>query len=306
MDSLLQIRNFQNLLGRELDWSDRARVSAVCKASRGALCDPEALRTHLERVRRSVLDIGRALKEEERVERKLNKSVHKYIRRPLPQDARRLEADFGITNANSSYVVRMAVLLLAFSLEHPQYTTHLNKFMDDFMDTEESNSGVPRSDDDTIRALTEGFTRFGVAYAMIQVPSIGSQTSKHARTSFWFFTPEREHSFHFYYVGFVWYAMTVMIQNFTHESLDPSIERAIELVLEPFARLQNARNAVLEIVQRGSEDVRRIGLPKLTERWDLMIHVLSKPIEDQTLSIKRNFGRFRMDIEKLIRRTGRK
>ena len=306
MDSLLQIRNFQNRIGRELDWSDRARVSAVCKASRDALCDPEALRTHLERVRRSVQDLGRALKEEERVEQKLNKSVHKYIRQPLPQDARRLEADLGFSNTNSSYVVRMAVLLLAFSLEYPQYATHLNKFMDDFMATEESNSGVPRSDDDTIRALTEGFTRSGVAYAMIQVPSIGSQTSNDVRTSFRFFTPERQHLFHFYYVAFVWYAVTVMIQNFTHESLDPSIERAIGLVLEPFTRLRDARNAVLEIVQRGSEDVRRIGLPKLTERWDSMNRVLSRPIEDQTLSIKRNFGRFKMDIETLIRRTGRK
>ena len=303
MDSLLQIRNFQNLLGRELNWRDRARVSAVCKASRDSLCDPEALRAHLGRVQRSIKDLGRALQEEERLEEDLDASVYGYFEDALPEDTRRLEGSFDLPAKDSSYVVRMAVLIIAFSLDYPQYVKHLRKM------NQSLSSGMPWTDEDAFHDLSEGFSRSGLAHAMKNVEDIVGIAAIERSESYRFQTPTAG-IFYLYEVGDVLEAVVFMLeQQFrtgVQNNLILSVERARKLVFEPFERFQAAQKVVLENVRVASEGVRIIGLKDLIERWESTVRELSRANSYRATRVMPSFNKFAKSVQNLANGTRRK
>jgi len=305
MDALLQIRNFQNLLRRELDWKDRARVSAVCKASRDALCDPEALRAHMERIMQSIEDLRCTLEEEESLEGDLNDRVNEYFEDALPIEARRIEAFLRLPTKDFHYTVRMAILLIAFSLDFPEYTKYLKKLHQDQM------SGNYSVDMEALDALAEGFLRSGIAFAMWNVENlVGHIIVRDLTPSHRMHSPENDNFFwHDSYATLE--AMASLLENQfragVYENLGPMLERARQYVFYPFEKFQAASMTVLDKTRQIAEDIRSIGVPRLTRRWDFMVRQLSRSTAVRgTVGIGPSLDKFERDVRKLSKRQSRR
>lgn len=267
MESLLQVRNFQNMLKRELNWRSRARVSAVCKASRDALCDKESVRRNFQRVSRSLEDLNSDLQTEERLEEELHISMNDYFDEPLSIEAERI-ASFLKISENKEYILLMAAILIAFAMDYPEYAKHLKD---------------PEASQGSIDALSRGFVESGVWYAMLNVENmLGSIVVRDSVSTIELKSPQG--------VPFFWYdaenvllAVRRILENQfragVYENLDAMLERARKLVFKPFSELQAHKVKVSQRVKQLSSDVRRLGIKRLSKDFRTLTKVYSSTQE---------------------------
>jgi hypothetical protein len=148
----MQVRNFRDLLKRELNLGNRVRMSAVCKSSKNALCDKNTVARHVADLHKTLRDVTHNIAVSQGKEQAVDQLLDKYFEEGMgPQQAQRIWQRIK-SKVRTSYVFLTAFVLLAFAIDSPQYAKYLK------------NLGSLSEEDFAI--LAKGFTDAGLSFAI--------------------------------------------------------------------------------------------------------------------------------------------
>jgi hypothetical protein len=134
MDSLIGVRDFQNMLKSTLNISSRARMSAVCKSSRN-LCDAKAAKAHVLKIAESKDAFWVGLIQASSKFDEFENNSFEYMSSSALHDAlirlvQRLESRVNEEPDNLVFLAKIGLLVIAFAMDNPEYAEYLKKLGD--------------------------------------------------------------------------------------------------------------------------------------------------------------------------------
>lgn len=262
---LVQIRDFQSLLGDHLSLRNQSRLSVVCKASKNALCDPQKVAVFRDKLNAEIDRLRRLGENVESSEDTLIRALLRFIHSETPlyvKTRRAISEKIGIRESpNFKLVFNLTVLILAFARSNKELMSLLERLLTRVPlrvnggPVPKRRPGEARPDYDVLSKdlndLGQMLGHMGMTYLVylldregIVKPGTGVEygllSNLHIR-------------------DILTYLITKKATLNVRDNLDSTLDQASEMVIKPLIAFQKAHREYLEQKSLVSTMVKKIG-----------------------------------------------